>query len=524
MRELQKEPELIPNKHAAPVRLEGASLTSPAPHSNVHFKVHGIRIEGNTLFTTPELHALVAYLIGGEHSTDEMALAAARISTWYRSRGYLVARAYLPAQSIQDGILTLRVLEGWHGKQHLRNQSHLSDAQVRAYLSRIKTGEIVHAAPIDRALLLLADTAGVGGTRAILQPGASVGTSDLLIELDPARRYAANVELSNHGNRYTGEYYLRAGLDLNSPLHIGDQFSIRVLTSDQNMTHTRLAYQLPIGQQGLKIGAAYANTRYQLGKEFANLQAHGTADNRSVYLSYPFVRSTLSNLFGTFTWENKQLYAQTNLSTTNNQVQLFNLGLTAKHQDTRWGGGISGLDTAWVSGKLTLDPGLLTADAAGARTDGTFQRFSYNLYRLQRVSNKKSLFFNLMGQLSNKNLYSSEEFSLGGANGVRAYPQGEGSGDQGWMSNIEIRHRFQDNLQGMVFYDVGAVKINHTPFTPAVNSRNIAGAGLGIHAQYAQAELKTFIAWRTQGGQAQSEPTSLNRTPRIWIQLSASLD
>ncbi len=523
-RELQKQPDVIPPKSNTPVRLESAPVISQAGHSQQRFKVNSIRIEGNTVFTTPELYTLVAYLVGGEHTTEAMEAAAARISNWYRAHGNLVARAYLPAQEIQAGILTLRVLEGRHGKQHLHNQSRLSDTLIYAYLHPIQTGDIVRAAPIDRALLLLADTPGIGGTRAILQPGASVGTSDLLVELDPATLYAANIELNNHGNRYTGEHYLRAGLDLNSPLHQGDQLSVRALTSDQNMTYARLAYQLPLGQQGLKIGAAYSNTRYQLGKEFSNLQAHGSADNTSYYLSYPFVRSIYRNLFGTFTFENKQLSAQTGnpVSFVYNQVQLFNIGVAGKQQDALWGGGISTLEVAWVRGKLSLDSALLAADAAGARTAGGFNRFAYGLYRLQRLNDKQSLSINLTGQLSRKNLYASEEFSLGGANGVRAYPQGEGSGDQGWMGNIELRHRFQDNLQGTLFYDMGAVKINRSPFAAVVNARNLAGAGLGVQAQYDRVQLKTFLAWRTQGGLAQSEPTNPN--PRIWLQLSANLD
>jgi hemolysin activation/secretion protein len=51
-----------------------------------------------------------------------------------------------------------------------------------------------------------------------------------------------------------------------------------------------------------------------------------------------------------------------------------------------------------------------------------------------------TLYASFSGQRASKNLDSSEEFFLGGPNGVRAYPQGEGAGDEGWLSRLELRH------------------------------------------------------------------------------------
>jgi hypothetical protein len=68
------------------------------------------------------------------------------------------------------------------------------------------------------------------------------------------------------------------------------------------------------------------------------------------------------------------------------------------------------------------------------------------------------------GQTASKNLDSSEKFSLGGINGVRAYPQGEASGDEGYRGTVELRHNVMPNVQATVFYDWGKVTINRNPF------------------------------------------------------------
>lgn len=524
-RELPKSIELAPQKTVSPLRVEGQAPSPGLTNSDIRFAVNSIRVTGSQVFSAAELEALVSDLPGQQHSLGELEAAAARITAYYRARGYVVARAYLPAQDIQDGAVVIAVLEGKLDRQRLTNQSRLPDAQAQRYLGVVKSGEVLQALQVNRALLLLGDTPGVGGARAALQPGASVGTTDLLVELDPAQAYSANLEFDNYGNRYTGEYRVGAALALNSPLGLGDLLSLRATTSGANMRYARLAYQLPVGVSGLKVGAAYYDTRYQLGEAFANLQAHGTANSTSLYASYPFVRSQSANLAGTLSLEDKKLQDQTDAPASNveKQVQLITLGLAGSRQDALGGAGLTTFELTLASGKLTMDAASLSADAApgSAQSNGSFTKLVYSLNRLQRVSDNYSVSLALSGQQASKNLNSSEKFTLGGANGVRAYPQGEGSGDQGQLANLEVRRNLTQQLQGIIFYDIGSVDINRNAFATGDNSRLIAGAGVGLSGQWEKLLFKTSLAWRTRGGDPLSDTAS--RNPRWWLQASLPL-
>ena len=521
-RELQKPTLVAPQ---APLKLRvDENATNKNARSDVRFMVKAIRISGNSVIAESELEALVADLLGAEHSLAELDAGAARITAYYRARDYVVARAYLPAQEIKDGVVNIAVIEGRIDKQRLNNQSRLSDARANEYLSHVREGAPVAAAPVDRALLLMSDTPGVGGARATLQPGASVGTSDLVVGLEPGAPYSGSVELDNYGNRYTGEYRLGGNFKLNSPLGIGDQLTLRALVSDQNLSYGRLAYQVPIGGDGLRLGAAYSDTHYRLGKDFAILKAHGTATSSSVFAIYPFVRSQLSNLSGTFTWEEKKLndVVDATATVTGKRVQLANLGLTGNNRDTLGGGGISAVDLSLATGRLDIDsPSALFIDSLSARTNGAYARLAYNASRLQRLTSDNVFYASLSGQAADKNLDSSEKFSLGGASGVRAYPQGEAIGDEGTLVNLELRHNFTETIQGLVFYDTGSITINRKPFgPPANNSRTLSGAGIGANTTMATIQIKVYVAWRTHGGQSTSEPASVNRNPRSWLQAS----
>lgn len=521
-RELQRLPVPAVPKAAAPLRIEGGAAPAGAAADGTRFAVKSIHVADSSVFAAAELEALVADLAGGEHTLAELDAGAARITAWYRDHGYAVARAYLPAQDIKDGAVTIRVLEGRIGALRVTNQSRVSDAQVNDYLGATKGGEVLQAGPVDRALLLLGDTPGVGAARATLTPGASVGTADLVVDVDPAAPYTASVELDNYGNRYTGEHRLGGALALNSPLSLGDQVSLRVLASDLNLRYARLAYQVPVGASGLRLGVAYADTRYKLGKEFTALEGHGSAKSSSLFAVFPFVRSSEQNLSGTLTWEKKTLSDVTNVpvSVIDKRVDLLNFGLAGNRQDALGGGGTTMLDLSLVAGRLQMDAASLATDLTTAQSHGSFTRFTYTLSRLQRLTDTETLSLLFTGQEANKNLNSSEKFSLGGANGVRAFPQGEGSGDQGWMTNLELRHAYSANLQAIAFYDSGSVTINRNAFAAGVNSRSISGAGVGASAKLAGAQFKAYLAWRTGGGQPQSEPATVNRSPRLWLQVS----
>jgi hemolysin activation/secretion protein len=350
--ELKPQPQLNKPGTAAPLKAEDGALEQTNTNSTLKVNVSAINISGNTLFSDTQLAALVADLIDSEHNFAEINASVAKISRFYRERGYAVARAYLPAQDLKDGVLEVKVLEGIVGAQTLDNQSRLSDAKVNSMLADIQAGELLQAAQVDRAVLLLSDTPGVGGARASLQPGASVGTSDLLINVDPAKAYSSNAEFDNYGSYYTGEYRVGAALAINSPLNIGDQLTIRGLSSNKNLTYARVAYQLPIGGSGFKLGAAYSDTHYKFN--FNGTELRGSASNASIFGTYPFIRSQNSNLYGTLTFEQKNL-TDVQVATTDKKVRLGNFGLAGNHQDGIFGGGISSFDSALIAGKLSMD-------------------------------------------------------------------------------------------------------------------------------------------------------------------------
>ena len=520
----QQRPTLQLPKPAPAITVEEPARPALQRSAVTRFVLKRLRISGNSVFNEPELLALVQDYVGKEIGFDELDAVTARISRYYRERGYMVARAYLPAQKINDGAVEIAVIEGRFGKILLNNKSRVRDGVVNRYTNRLP-GAVVTETNLERKLLLLNDLAGVGEARGNLRPGANVGESDLVVEVTPAPLINGSVEFDNQGNRFTGANRLTGRVNLLSPLGLGDALNGLFTKGFDGLEYGRLAYQIPLGGDGLKLGGAYSNAHYRLGKNFAALDSSGESDTYTLSVSYPFIRSRNFNLYGqaAYDWRDFQDRVGSTATVTDKSTRAATLTLNGDARDALLGGGISVFSLAYNGGRLNIEtPAARTIDDATARANGRFDKWNLNLLRMQSLSERLSAYFSLSGQKANKNLDSSEKFILGGANGVRAYPQGEASGDSGYVATAELRYALNFSslpgvLQPFMFVDAGGVTINQSPFAASANTRHLSGGGIGLSWTRAN-DFQVKLTLATRIGNQASVSSDTDRHTRGWVQ------
>lgn len=277
---------------------------------------------------------------------------------------------------------------------------------------------------------------------------------------------------------------------------------------------------MPFGAAGTRVGAAWSEMRYGLGLDFAPLKATGEASVGSLYLLHPFLRSRTASWHGQVQFDDKRLTDRVGATSTQTDKHLRNwtLGLNGGFTDGLGGGGSNTVALGFTAGRLELDRASDAIDAATARSAGGFAKWSLSFQRTQRIMDDVSLLLSCAGQWAGKNLDSSEKFALGGAYGVRAYPQGEASGDEGRLLTAELRWRLSDAWQAQAFYDDGRTKLNRDPWAAGDNTRHLAGYGVGAAWTGDGFSLRLFAAWKAGTG----APTSdVDRSPRIWVQGAA---
>jgi hemolysin activation/secretion protein len=516
-------PPPAPEKVAPDLRVQRRAEPSDSAAIGPSIRVNVLHVTGETLFPEAELVAASGFSPGSDLTLSQLRGLASKISGFYNSRGYFVAQAYLPQQDIKNGIVTIAVVEGRYGKIDLRNRTNLSGRVARDALAGLDSNDTVATAPLERRLLLLSDIPGIR-VRSTLAPGAEVGTSDLLIDLAPGRRVTGSVEADNGGNRYTGTYRLGGTLYVNDPAGLGDLVTLRLLASSGGLAYGRVAYQLPVGNA--TFGAAYTHVRYQLGREFKSLDADGTADIFSLFASYPLIRTREANLYLLAGADAKQLTDRIGLvsARSDKSSRELDLGVSGDSHDGFGGGGWNVVSLGWTFGNLDIkSPVERAADALTARSQGNFDKIVFSAARLQNVSGPLSLYGAIRGQLAFDNLESSEKMELGGAYAVRAYPEGEAYGDQGYVATIEARlalgkwAALPGRLQLIGFVDVGEVEYARNPWIAGPNRARRSGAGAGLDWTGPNGlEVKVTYAHRLGNTAVTSEP---DKAGRAWFQI-----
>lgn len=503
-------------------RADGSKLPPSAP-----FLVQSIQITDNTLFDTPTLLALVADAQGQTLTLPQLGELASRITNFYQSHGYPLARAIIPAQTIAAGVVRIEVIEARYGQISLDNSSRVKDGLLQATLSTLQSGQTIGQTEMDHALLLLSDIAGVE-ISATLKPGEAVGTSDFLVNTTPAGpTILGNVVLDSYGSSYTGRARIGGTVNFINPLHHGDVLSVSGLSSGKGLNYARLAYESLLNGQGTRLGGAYSTLDYALGEPVADLNAHGTAQVSSLWTKHPLVRSRDMNLYGQIQYDGLKLRDHIDASgiQTDRSLDNWTLSLSGDRRDTLLSGGINTWSVGWTAGRVGFDDAAASlADAAAAKTQGSFSKWNANFARLQGLSAVDTLYLAFSGQWANTNLDSSQKMSVGGPYTVRAYDTGAVSGDSGYFVSAEYRRDLGQAWAGqwtaVAFLDTARVTVNKNPWPEVTgeNSASLSGVGVGLNWSGPQ-------KWSARGYLAKplgSVPVLVGTTnsTRAWVEVS----
>jgi hemolysin activation/secretion protein len=203
--------------------------------------------------------------------------------------------------------------------------------------------------------------------------------------------------------------------------------------------------------------------------------------------SYPLYRRPTASISLAANLDTKHFYDETIAGeSSDRRVNMVTLGLGGNRQDNLGLGGLTDFSISWVHGNTNEDnDAARAADDASRKALGSYNKLMYNLGRQQKLGEGWALVGKLRGQIAFDNIESSGRFSLGGADGLRAYPTGEAIADEGWLLSLNLVHAFNQKLQGTVFVDTGRVRVNHNSRsginpTNARDNNRYSLSGLGV--------------------------------------------
>ncbi|MDA8361480.1 MAG: hypothetical protein M0Z44_05725 [Gammaproteobacteria bacterium] len=465
-------------------------ITLPVPrlqHSRAQVKIPiaHIHVVGNTVLPKQVLSRFTRQVTGHTVTLGALDSLAARITARLHRAGYPLAYAYVPAQTIHQGVVTIRIIEPRYDRILLRGHSRLDPAEARRTLG-VAPGQRITAGPLSRGLLLLEQTPGlrVAGT---LVPGTRPATSSLAVSLHDTPVAYASLGVNNYGAAYTGRATSTLNVGVNDPFGYGSQLAVNGLTTQEGLLHAGGFSALsPNLYDGLRFSVYGSRVSYHLGGRFAPLDESGQANQLGFSLRYPLIlrpgtllQASLGVLHDHFVETTASVGTQDR-----SHINLLHLAVTGAFAD-----GFGGVTTAGLRisrGQLVLTSAdARAADAAGPQAAGGFWVGQLTVARHQRLPARLHLGVNVSGQLASRNLDGSQQFYLGGPGGVMSYPVGEAGGDEGLLVRLRLGHRVPGvpgDLQAAVLAQAGKVWVNRDPYAGATGPDTLfrAGAGLGF--------------------------------------------
>ena len=434
------------------------------------------------------------------------------LTAYARSHGYPAAAAYLPPQTNADGALTIRILAGRYGKITIDSSAAVDDGQIRRLAHALHTGAPIEGRRLEKALYNIAALGGVEAA-GLLSPGADFGTSDLTIRVRDGQRQSFVLYSENYGSKTSGRYRYGVQMGFSNLTHCGDRLSIGAMMSNGDLRNYSLTYTRPVGVDGSMLGLGVSRMDYELSGTFRRLGAQGHADTISLFGTTPLLRTSRDTLSLTYGWDSRKL-----------KDEYKNVGMTLEKHSNAVHIGVRGemnrphthltYDLTGYHGTIASDSRPAEIQMRRAGTEGSFTKGVLNLGVRQDLGGRFHLNMRAQMQAAGDNLDSSEEIYLGGASGVRAYPQGEGSGDSGYLASAELVYRTGiPHLDLSTYSDSGHVVYAHDG---ADGGATLRGWGIGV--SYSRpGDYFLRLDWARRIGLARNASDEAQAKNRLWF-------
>ena len=503
----------------------GATAPKDALHSNLPVTEGGVGsasfrlaridiVQDGTQLNADELSRKAAAYTERTLSEAELNTLLSDLTAYARSHGYPAAAAYLPPQTNADGALEIRILAGRYGNINIENTAAVDDGQIRRLAHALHTGAPIEGRRLEKALYNIAALSGVEAA-GLLSPGADFGTSDLTIRVKDGKRQSFVLYSENYGSKSSGRYRYGVQMGLANITRSGDRLSLAAMLSNEDLRNYSLTYTRPVGVDGTVLGLGISRMNYELSGAFRRLGAQGRADTVSLFGTSPLLRTARDSVSLTYGWDWRKL-----------EDEYKNVGMTLEKHSSAAHIGVRGemvrprtrltYDLTAYHGTIASDSAMAERQMRRAGTEGSFTKGVLNLGVRQELGGRFHLNVRTQLQAAGDNLDSSEEIYLGGANGVRAYPQGEGAGDSGYLASAELVYRTGiPHLDLSTYYDTGHVQYAHDG---ADGGTTLSGWGIGMN--YSRpGDYFVRLDWARRIGLARNASEEAKAKNRLWFMI-----
>ncbi len=435
------------------------------PESDVTFELQEIRVNESELLPMDIIREQIAPFEGRAVSFADINALVDALNNLYAEEGLVNARVIVPPQRIENGVLTLKLVEGRLGKVIIANDIYNRGSVVRWGLPA-EPGAVVDIRELRSAFTRINRTSNFQ-LRAALAAGEKPGETDIRLNVDEQPRLRGQAFIDNAGSESTGEERLGVSLVINGPLRIDDRMTLFVVGSDGSLNGL-FSYDALVNPWGGRVGVRFSQGDIEIvNGPFEALNV--TGDSQEVALRWDQPWYSGDTVLVQSYLENAAIESTTELE--GQAISEFTVD--------RWSAGIQ-INGYLTSANWSFRQGVVQAEVENVfGVTDNYQLFEGDASWVQAFDGGFLGLFRGGWQFADEDTVPPTLlFQSGGAGSVRGYPSGAVAGADGLFASAELRYRWRLGLEPFAFTDYGQIK-DVSPSTAQLHS-----LGAGLRWQY----------------------------------------
>ncbi|MGF1491134.1 MAG: ShlB/FhaC/HecB family hemolysin secretion/activation protein [Microcoleaceae cyanobacterium] len=451
--------------------------------------VQQFEVRGSTVFSAEELATVLQPFTQRPISFSELIEAQQAVTQLYIKNGYITSGAFIPPQTLTDGLVVIEVIEGAIEEIEISGLERLRRGYVQ---SRVELGiqPPLNQTALLSALQLLQINLLVEDLSAELSAGSRPGLSRLELELEEAEALAVELAVDNYRSPSVGSFRRLAQLTHDNLTGRGDRLNVTYYNTDGSNTLDDLSYTLPINAKNGTIQLSHRRTDSRvIETPFDELNIESNSQTYELSYRQPlilnpsteFALGVTASLQDTETLLEDEPFPLSLGADEDGQTRIAALRLFQEYT-TR-----STEDVFAVRSQFSFGLGLLDATVNDANLpDSQFFVWRTQAQYLRILAPDTFLLLRSDLQLTEDALLNQEQFSLGGVSSVRGYRQDALLADSGVFLSAEVqipvlRITGWDTLVTLTpFFDWGTLWNSNELVGVELDQSSLSSVGLGL--------------------------------------------
>ncbi|MBR3677128.1 MAG: ShlB/FhaC/HecB family hemolysin secretion/activation protein [Alphaproteobacteria bacterium] len=277
----------------------------PSEYKTKGVYIERIEVPASEILTAEEISSIT---MDYEHANVTMAdlnEMLDRINEFYLDKGFVTARAYLPEQTIENGVIKVALLEGKVGDVTIEDTRWTKKSHIKKRLD-MNEGEVFNVQKLEENMLIYNRYNNGITLNGDLNPGKKEGTTDITIKAEEEAPYHLIAVADNSGRKTIGKN--RAGLIAQHDSLFGyrDKLSAGIYANRYSWTPF-VDYNIPVNKYDGRLGVSFSHNEAEIGHgAYKDFNIESRSQNYSLYYTQPLIRKLHKELNSTTSFTYKR--------------------------------------------------------------------------------------------------------------------------------------------------------------------------------------------------------------------------